>query len=58
MNATKVYKNPRLPVFVAQGPMNNSPQLWGALNNSINAINAAGGNAVYLDLKGPPNDGA
>jgi hypothetical protein len=87
--------------WVNTGPMNNSPQLWGALNASINAINAAGGNAgtetqapssfcievsvpwrfnlprrtpdlmndwtanekelfcfpVYLDLKGPPNDG-
>jgi len=58
LNATQLhYKDPKMPVFVAQGPMNNSPQLWAALNVTIAAINAAGGNAVYLDLKGPPNDG-
>jgi hypothetical protein len=37
--------------------MNNSPQLERALNASIAQVNAAGGNAVYLDMKGPPNDG-
>lgn len=48
---------PVCAVDAAKGPMNNSPQLWAALNVTIAAINAAGGNAVYLDLKGPPNDG-
>jgi lysophospholipase L1-like esterase len=57
LNATRRYKQPKLPISVAQGPMNNSPKLWAALNVSISAINAAGGNAIYLDLKGPPNDG-
>ena len=32
--------------------MNNSPQLGAALNKSIAAINKAGGNAIYLNLKG------
>lgn len=57
LNATKLYNAPKLPVFVAQGPMNNGPQLQAALNVTIKAINAAGGNAIYLDLKGPPCDG-
>jgi hypothetical protein len=94
LNATRRYKQPKMPVFVAQGwvasladvsilctfqplsvslflsisfffykhpltefchpttttlgrPMNNSPQLWHALNVTISAINAAGGNAVH-----------
>lgn len=58
-NVTTIhYKNAKLPIFVAQGPMNNSPQLHDALQVAITAINAAGGNAIYLDLRGPPNDGA
>jgi lysophospholipase L1-like esterase len=57
LNATRIYKNPKLPVFVAQGPMNCDAKLGAALNVSIVAINAAGGRAVFLDLKGPPNDG-
>jgi lysophospholipase L1-like esterase len=58
LNATAaIYKRPSMPVFVAQGPMNNSPNLHDALHVAIAAINAAGGNATYLDLRGPPNDG-
>ena len=52
-----VYRNPSLPVFVAQGPMNCAEELRIALSESILAINAAGGNAIYLNLCGPPNDG-
>ena len=37
--------------------MNNGAPLFNALNAAITAINAAGGNAVYLDMRGPPNDG-
>ena len=57
LNATARYANPKLPVFVAQGPMNNGAPLHDALQVAIKAINAAGGNAIYLDLRGPPNDG-
>merc|ERR1712110_821096 len=57
LNAMEVYKNPRLPVFVAQGPMNCEEELRIALSETILAIKAAGGNAIYLDLYGPPNDG-
>ena len=57
LNATKIYKNPKLPIFVAQGPMNTDDKLYAALNASITAINGAGGNATYLNLKGPPCDG-
>ena len=58
LNATQIiYKKPSMPVFVAQGPMNNGAPLHDALQVAIAAINAAGGNATYLDLRGPPNDG-
>lgn len=33
------------------------PRLGKALNASIVGINAAGGNAIYLDLRGPVIDG-
>merc|ERR1711957_892514 len=56
LNVTRVYKAPKLPVFVAQGP-GNSSTLEAALKASIAAINVAGGNAIYLDLKGAPCDG-
>lgn len=57
VNATTRYNKPAMPVFVAQGPMNNGANLKNALDVAIAAINAKGGNAVYLDLRGPPNDG-
>ena len=98
LNATQVhYKQPKMPVFVAQGPMNNGAPLHDALQVAIAAINQAGGkwvprgaarrgaarpnagakaplppqtnlrapppllplppSAIYLDLRGPPNDG-
>ena len=56
-NATARYKAPKLPIFVAQGPMNNGAPLFNALQAAITGINAAGGNAMYLDMRGPPNDG-
>jgi hypothetical protein len=57
LNATARYNNAKMPVFLAQGPMNNSPNLYNALQNAITAINAAGGNAHFLDMRGPPCDG-
>ena len=56
-NATARYRDAKLPIFVAQGPMNNGAPLYNALQAAIAAINAAGGNAMYLDMRGPPNDG-
>ena len=57
LNATARYKAPSMPVFVAQGPMNDGAPLFNALAAAIAGINAAGGNASYLDMRGPPNDG-
>eukprot|EP01116_Phalansterium_solitarium_P000371 TRINITY_DN1023_c0_g1_i2.p3 TRINITY_DN1023_c0_g1~~TRINITY_DN1023_c0_g1_i2.p3 ORF type:complete len:143 (-),score=49.31 TRINITY_DN1023_c0_g1_i2:390-818(-) len=58
VNATqKYYKTPKMPVFLAQGPMNDNTNLFNALSNATALINAAGGNAFYLDMRGPPNDG-
>jgi lysophospholipase L1-like esterase len=56
-NATTRYGNPKLPIFVSQGPMNNGAPLYNALQSAIKTINAAGGAATYLDMRGPPNDG-
>ena len=57
MNATTRYKKSNMPVFVGQGPMNNGLPLYNSLQAAISAVNAAGGNAVYVDMRGPPNDG-
>ena len=57
LNATARYKSPKLPIFVGQGPMNNGQPLFNALAAAIAGINAAGGNAQFLDMRGPPNDG-
>lgn len=57
LNATARYNKPKLPVFVAQGPMNDGQPLFNALQAAIQGINAAGGAAYYLDMRGPPNDG-
>ena len=46
LNAAKVYRNPKLPVFVAQGPMNCQEELRIALSDSILAINKAGGTTL------------
>jgi hypothetical protein len=47
LNATQVhYKQPKMPVFVAQGPMNNGAPLHDALQVAIAAINQAGGKLV------------
>ena len=48
LNATARYKAPKLPVFVAQGPMNNGAPLYNALQAAIKGVNEAGGNAFYL----------
>ena len=47
LNATQMhYKQPKMPVFVAQGPMNNGAPLHDALQVAIAAINQAGGKLV------------
>lgn len=56
-NATTRYKNPALPIFVAQGPMNCGTPLRNCLDKIVSEINANNGNAVFLNLCGPPNDG-
>lgn len=56
-NATARYHAPKLPIFVAQGPMNCGAPLKAALEKAISGINGAGGNAHFLDVCGPPNDG-
>jgi len=56
-NATTRYKNPKMPIFVAQGPMNCGTPLKNSLDIVVSRVNAAGGKAVYLNLCGPPNDG-
>ncbi len=57
LNSTRRYGQEKLPVALLQGPMNNSPQLFAIVQNVISAVNAAGGNAFYVDVRGPPNDG-
>lgn len=57
VNATNRYKNPKMPVFVAQGPMNCGAPLGNSLNKAIAQINARGGHAVFLNVCGAPNDG-
>lgn len=58
LNVTKTHYNaPKMPVFLAQGPMNNNAPLFNSLANATALINAAGGNAHYLDMRGPPCDG-
>ena len=57
LNATKLYRRPTLPIFVAQGPMNCQEHLRIVLSETILALKAAGANAIFLDLCGPPNDG-
>ena len=56
LTAAGVYGNRKLPIFVAQGPFAVAG-LGHALNVSVAAINAAGGNAVYLNLQVLPIDG-
>ena len=40
-----------------QGPMNCGAALNKSLQVAITSINSAGGNAHYLNMCGPPNDG-
>ena len=37
--------------------MNDGAALTNALQAALKGINAAGGNAHFLDMRGPPNDG-
>jgi hypothetical protein len=46
-----------MPIFVAQGPMQNGQTLTDALTAAIKQANALGINASFLDMRGPPNDG-
>ena len=58
LDLTRVrYRAPRLPVFVALGPMNVSPVLVAALQAVLAGVAAGGGNASLLDLAGAAQDG-
>ena len=57
LNATHRYGQPTMPVFLAQGNMNNGLQLQNALLAAATAINNTGGSAFYLDLRVGPTDG-
>jgi hypothetical protein len=46
-----------MPIFLAQGNMNNGPELQNALLAAATAINNTGGSAFYLDLRAGPKDG-
>ena len=46
-----------MPVFVAQGNINNSDVLQDLLLKVVDQINASGGNAHYLDMRVEPVDG-
>ena len=46
-----------MPVFVGQGNINRSELLQNLLFTVISEVNAAGGNAHYLDLRVGPVDG-
>lgn len=48
---------PSLPIFLAQGPMNNVDPLTTCLQNVATAVNAAGGSVHYLDLRFATQDG-
>eukprot|EP01127_Copromyxa_protea_P009358 TRINITY_DN2201_c0_g1_i1.p1 TRINITY_DN2201_c0_g1~~TRINITY_DN2201_c0_g1_i1.p1 ORF type:complete len:362 (-),score=75.30 TRINITY_DN2201_c0_g1_i1:17-1102(-) len=56
-NATLRYNNPKMPIFVAQGPMNCKDALRNSLEVVIAQVNSKGGNAHFLDVCGPPTDG-
>jgi hypothetical protein len=46
-----------MPVFVGQGNMNSSALLHNLLMTVVSEVNAAGGNAYYLDMRVTPIDG-
>jgi len=56
-NVTRLYSEPNIQFFVAQGPMNDSPQLYNCLQAAITQHTAAGGLASFLDMRGAPTDG-
>lgn len=51
------YPGANITFFLAQGPMNDSPNLYNCLQNATAQVKAAGIRAFYLDMRGPPNDG-
>ena len=46
-----------MPVFLAQGPMNDGTGLYNAVQAIITTLNAAGGNTHFLDVRGAQTDG-
>lgn len=57
-NATARYKKPALPIGVLQGPMDCGAALNASLQRAIAGINAAGGDAFYINAcVGATNDG-
>jgi len=56
-NVTLKYSRPRLPFFIAQGPMDCGVKLNTSLQNIVTSTTRAGFNTMYLNLCGPPNDG-
>jgi GDSL-like Lipase/Acylhydrolase family len=56
-NATIHYNKPKMPFFLAQGPMNNEPSLYSAVQNVIGNWTASGGVAHFVDLRGLTTDG-
>lgn len=46
-----------LPIFLAQGTMNNGDELYGCLASAIAYHNSHGGNAHYLDMRNLTQDG-
>ena len=56
-NATSRYAEPMMPVFVGQGNMDNSDLLYNLLMSVVSDVNAAGGNAHYLDMRVAHIDG-
>ena len=55
-NLTVWHKAPKLPIFAAMGPLTTKPVAM--IQAAIAAFNAAGGNAVFLDLHtSPGSDG-
>ena len=51
LNATARYGNAKMPIFLGQGNMNNRQTLHDALVAAAADINAAGGNATYVDMR-------
>jgi lysophospholipase L1-like esterase len=58
VNVTTIYYKSAPPaIFVAQGPMNNSPALYNCLQSVVTQAKAAGIKASFLDMRNLPTDG-